>query len=168
MFYTPTSSFNQVDCGKRPNKKRFDPASLPSINPTLISISCDTSRLIDEMEDAFNQISTATSNDGLEVTIARREGRSWRRGGWAVCWYNAARLGLGTAFDTLIYQSFHSLMGDVLCWYQDATGIRLTISRVLNSEFNIEPPTEIKIAVQALNLAAIKRKPLTDMALSIH
>jgi hypothetical protein len=89
----------------------------------------------------------------------RREGGYW----FKPTWYKEARLGLADAFNALIYSTFHSLIGDVLCWYQDPTGIRLTIGRVLDSEFNIEPPIEIKIAVQALNLSVIKRKSLTDM-----
>lgn len=158
MFYTPASSFKQVNKGKRLYKKS-DLASLPLINPVLISIASRASRLIDEMEDVFDQIINADSNDGIEVTVARRLGGYW----FKPTWYKEVRLKLDAAFDIVIHRSYWDLMGDVLCWHQDATGIRLCRTRVLNSEFNIDPPIEINAAIQALNLSDVKRKPLTDM-----
>jgi hypothetical protein len=112
MFYSPVTSFNQVNSGKRLNKKS-DLASLPVIHPRLITISRAASRFIDEMEDVFNQISNAASNDGIEVTVPRREGGYWSK----PTWYKEAHLGLADAFDTLISSTFNSLMGDGLRWY---------------------------------------------------
>jgi hypothetical protein len=158
MFYTPASSFNQVK-SKRLNKKS-GLASLPTIYPRLISISRAASRLIDEMEDIFNQITNAASNDGLEVTVPRREGRYWSKGGWTDCWYKETRLALADAFDSLVYRSYASLMGDISRWHVDATGFYLTGRSALNGEYKIDAPLEIKIAIQALNLVCEKSRSL--------
>jgi hypothetical protein len=160
MFYTPTNSDTQANFSARLNKRRFNLASLPVINPVLISIASSASRLIDEMEDVFNQIINAPSNDGRQVLVARRS-RMWGRN--KKIWYKEARFELDAAFDTCIYTAYHDLMGDVMCWYQDATGIRLTMPKVLDSEFDIEAPIEIRQAVQFLNVASLKRALLTDM-----
>jgi hypothetical protein len=72
MEYNSVTSLNQVNSSKRHLNKKSDLASLPTIDPALISIGSAASRLIDEMEDTFNQITNADSNDGIEVTVARR------------------------------------------------------------------------------------------------
>jgi hypothetical protein len=168
MFYTPDISSKQVNSNKRVNKK-LDRVPLPVINPVFVSMTLASSHLIDEVEDIFNEITTATSYDGKEVTVSRRDGgRQWKPSGWTLVWYKEARLRLDTAFDALIYHPYHDLMGRVMVWYQDATGIRLTMDRLLNSEFSIEPPAEIQIAVRALNAVQAKRALLANMAETIH
>jgi hypothetical protein len=174
MFYTSTNSTTQPFSDKALNKKitgaspviRFNLASLPFIDPHLVSIAALASRLIDEMEDVFNQIANAASNGDKEFTVPRRLGGSYHN---RHTWYKEVRLELDEAFDLLIRPAFMNLVRAVSSWYckiTHATSISSTF--ILESRFNVEPPIEIRAAVQALNLASVKRQALTDMVRTIH
>ena len=164
MINTAFNSAEQVNSSARLNKKRLDVTSLPVIDPHLISIKCLASRLIGEVEDLFNQITNASSNDGKEVTIPRREGGYW----FKPTWYKEARLSLDAAFDALIRHTLYDIVGSISTWHSNAVGGYLSITSILEYRFGIEPPSEIKPGVEAIRQVTIKRDLLTHMTLNIH
>jgi len=158
------SSFNsaaQVNSATRLNKKRFNLASLPTIDPHLVSIASLVSRLIPEMDDAFTLISNAATNDGCEVTILR-----WYGGiPGTPYWCKEERVEIDAAFNILIANTFDRLHDLIREWWYKHFRIFLFGMDFINSPEKIEPnaPIEIKYALQAIRLASVKRKPLEDM-----
>jgi hypothetical protein len=151
MFYTSTNSTTQALCSKRLNKK-FDLASLPRIDPYLISIARLASRLIDKVEDAFTSIINAPSNDGREVTVLH--------------WFRGAR----NCLDNILVMDTHDKLEQLIReWWLKHFRIFLFRHEVWNSKEKMEPnaPIEIKDALRAFALTDERREPLRDtLALS--
>jgi hypothetical protein len=106
MFYTPTNSTTQVNSDKRLNKKS-DLAIYPTIDPYLVSIAALTSRLIDQVESAFNSLINAPINDRCEVSIT-----SWYGGiPGNPLWSKKERVEVDGAFNMLVMDTYDSLQG---------------------------------------------------------
>jgi hypothetical protein len=164
MFYTSTNSTTQALCSKRLNKK-FDLASLPRIDPYLISIARLASRLIDKVEDAFTSIINAPSNDGREVTVLR-----WFRGARnCLELFDGERVEIDGADNILVMDTHDKLEQFIREWWLKHFRICLYRHEVWNSKEKMEPnaPIEIKDALRAFALTDERREPLRDtLALS--
>jgi hypothetical protein len=145
---------------------RFNPDSLPTIDPLLVSINCLSARLIAVIDDVYRDIITAESNDGLEVTILRHYGNIASNPDW----YEEDRVEIDGAFNILIGDTFDSLHEAIRTWWYKNQRIFLFGMDFINSHETIEPnaPIEIKHGLQAIEHARVKRKPLTDMVDAIH
>jgi hypothetical protein len=159
MDITSTNSTTQVISSKRIKKKRFDPATLPHIDPHLISIATLASRFIDEIEDAFTTICNAPSNDGREVTVLE----------WFPCarksreYFTGERVETDGAFNILLADTFNMLLKRVRDWHVKLTRAHLTTLDIIHGKFKVAPPIEIQQAVRAFALNDARRDALTDM-----
>jgi hypothetical protein len=141
-------------------------ASLPVIDPALISIKCLASRYVEEMEDTFNQITNASSNDGYEVTIL-------------ICcggipgnpeWFREERRDLHSAFNILTMETFDKLHKLIREWWCKTHPVFLFGMDFKDSKEKIEPkaPSEIRYALRVIHSHGDKVKPLMDMVDAIH
>jgi hypothetical protein len=159
MTYAPFYPDFQAKSGKRLNKTQV--ASLPVIDPHLISIASLASRFIVEIEHAFTSIVNAPSNDGREVTVSQ-----WFRGAKnSPELFEGERVEIDGAFNILIGHTFNRLINSVRDWHYKATRRKSPLGTldIFDSKFNVDPPIEIVFAVQVLNLTDVKRQPLIDM-----
>jgi hypothetical protein len=158
MTYTAFNSAPQALSNISFNKIKHL-ASLPAIDPHLISIAALASRFIVEIEDAFTSIVNAPSNDGREVTVAQ----------WFRCarkspeTFDGERVELDGAFNILISDTFNHIIDSIRDWHYKAARKSIGTVDIFYSRFDIELPNEIKIAVQALRLTDARREPLRDM-----
>jgi hypothetical protein len=165
MEHTLATSLNQVISGKRRSKKivRLSPwlylASLPKIDPCLVSIAALASRLIDQVEGAFTSIINAPNNDGREVTLTQ-----WFRGA-CDCpeLFEGERVETDAAFNILIGDTFDMLINRISDWHLKLTRIHLDTLDIIDGKFKVEPPIEIQQATQAFALTRKRRAALTDM-----
>jgi hypothetical protein len=170
MDITSTNSTSQVISAKRANKKRVyrivrpSPcylrlASLPKIDPHLISIAALASRLIARAEDAFTDIMNASSNDGREVTLTQ----------WFRCaredpeHFKGERVEIDGAFNILLGDIFDILLDHICDWHLKCTRIHLSTLEIIDGKFKVEPPIEIREAVQAFAIVDKRRDALTAM-----
>jgi hypothetical protein len=159
MDINSTTSTTQVISGKRTNKKRLDLASLPKIDPHLISIAALASRLIARAEDAFTSIINAPSNDGREVTLTQ-----WFPGAVnSPDRFNGERVETDGAFNILIGDTFDMLIQTVRQWHWKCAHSNLGTLDIIDSNFKVEPPIEIRQAVQAFAIVDKRRDALIAM-----
>jgi hypothetical protein len=158
MFYTPAEAFEQAFLRKRPNKTRFDLASLPTIDPYLISIARHTSRFIVEIEEAYTSVIDASSNDGWEVTVTE----------WFPCartspqYFNGERVEIDAAYNIIRGETFDILLDLIRQWHFNRTHVYLSIPDIFDGKFKIDLPIEIQQAVEAFALNDKRREALTD------
>jgi hypothetical protein len=165
MEYNSLALVNQPFSVKRRSKKivRVSPwlylASLPKIDPRLVSIAALASRLIDQVEGAFTSIINAPSNDGREVALTQ-----WFRGA-RDCpkFFKGERVETDAAFNILIGDTFNMLINRISDWHLKLTRIHIPTLDIIDGKFKVEPPIEIQQALRAFALTRERRAALTDM-----
>jgi hypothetical protein len=113
MTYTAFNSTPQPFSDRGLNKIKHL-ASLPVVDPALISIKCLASRLIGEMDDAFIAITNAPSNDGSEVTVLTLCGGIPSN----PYWWRGERIEIDGAFNQLIGDTFDKLNELIRTWWR--------------------------------------------------
>jgi hypothetical protein len=150
---------NQPFSRKRPIKKRFDPSTLPHIDPYLISIAALASRFIVEIEDAFATVMNASSNDGREVTVIE-----WFPGArQSPEHFNGERVEIDAAYNIIRGDAFEMLLERADEWYFKRARVHLDLLKIIHGKLKVDLPIEIQQAVQAFALNHKRRETLTDM-----
>jgi hypothetical protein len=163
MHHTPASSFNQVHSGARLNK-RSSLDGLPVIDPALISIKCLASRYPEEMEDTFNQITNASSNDGYEVSVIRYYGGIPSNPECS----KEERIDLHSAFNILTMHTrdnLHELIRE--WWYKHYREWPYLDFRDIH-KIELKAPPEIRYALQVIRLHGDKVTPFKDICDAIE
>jgi hypothetical protein len=160
MTYTETyqtwQSFSNISFAKIKHL-----AALPTIDPALISIERLASRYTKEIENTFNQVINAPSNDGCEVTILREYGGARN----CPTFYEEERVEVDAALNILIGDTRDMLEKLIREWWMRSYRVFLFGTDFINSKEKIEPkaPPPIRYALQVLHSHGDKNKLLADM-----